>query len=651
MIGKLGRNLILGAGFITAAACSSLTPESSSTAHAVTQLFELQSAKRRPVMGRPAGVYLNSLRADPANEEVLLVNVNASSFDNRRSAMAIALPDGTSETFHARDSSELTEGVVGWVGYKPSHWKANHATDPSEIDFDPRYYMSVIRVGDQFAGNFLVAGQRYKLTHIEADMHALIKVDESKLPPEHLPGINDEVAESLPEMIKHEPKTLHSVIRLLFVSTVQSRAEHPNYRAELMLGLQDVNQVAKNSHVAITYELAGIFDSAIDEEGKSFGDLLNEVQYSSPEVTAKRVALNADLVSMYVANSSLCGAGKPSSNKSQGYSAINCISSLAHEIGHNFGMVHGWNGTSTDYVHGYKNMPNEEADRFRTQMAYDCSPACPRVPFYSNPRLTYRGQPLGTVAHHDVARAMNERRESIENFYPPFERVQVMLFSQKNFQGDSCDLLMTQGGVANVSSQCRNHQVRSFRVSGYKPGNKFCLYDESGGRHICYGIGVGDARALPVADIDERKAPPEFSVSYKGGVLNGAVADVLYGNEAIQLFAAADFTQPLCSLALNYEEYVIAQSPGCPDDAGGKARSARIFNQVLPDGNLANRQWCFYNSDHSRTLCLEGKYWGKFGIANFDSVRGIPPVLVRTQRGGYMNGSVHRVKLEPVYGQ
>lgn len=283
--------------------------------------------------------------------------------------------------------------------------------------------MSIIRLGNQLAGNFLVDGQRYRLVYIGSDTHVLIKVDESKLPSEDALGVDVGFPASPALEESQQVSSAYSIIRLLFVSTVQSRAKNPNYRADLMLGLQDVNQIAKNSKVDITYEFAGFIDSAIDEVGKDFGTLLNEVQYNNPAVNAKRVELRADLVSMYVANSEFCGAGKPSSNKTQGFSAINCITSLAHEIGHNFGMTHNWDGQSDNYIHGYRYAPDGGNLRFRTQMSANCSPTCPRVPFYSNPRLSYQGQPLGTVAHHDVARAINERRASIESFYPPMPGV------------------------------------------------------------------------------------------------------------------------------------------------------------------------------------------------------------------------------------
>ncbi|MCX2692980.1 hypothetical protein OO256_09405 [Pseudomonas sp. DCB_CB] len=414
--------IVLGATLIMAS-CSSSTPSMSTVGSVVPQLFTLQPTQNRQMLQKTAKGYLKTLLADPANEEFTLVKVEASLIGGDAENIAITLPDRKAEKFNRRNFNALADGYEGWVGYQPSQWKAGHSGSEGEIDFDPKYYMSIVRHDNQLAGNFLVGGQRYRLVYIGSGMHVLIKVDESKLPSEDARGVEVEntVYPALEE--PQQVSSAYSIIRLLFVSTVQSRAKNPNYRADLMLGLQDVNQIAKNSEVNITYEFAGFIDSAIDEEGKDFGTLLNEVQYNNPAVNAKRVELRADLVSMYVANNELCGAGKPSSNKTQGFSAISCIASLGHEIGHNFGMVHNWDGQTDTYIHGYRYGPDGGNLRFRTQMSYDCSPTCPRVPFYSNPRLSYQGQPLGTVAHHDVARAINERRASIESFYPPMPGV------------------------------------------------------------------------------------------------------------------------------------------------------------------------------------------------------------------------------------
>ena len=433
------------AGCALLAACSSSTPLESGTSSAVTQLFTLEPTPDRSTLQKTATGYLATLLANPANEEITLVDANAELINNSTQHLAVTLPDGKTAQFNVRDFSSMAGGYEGWVGYKGSAWKLNNPS-PAEIDFDPRYYLSIVRHGTQLVGNLIVDNQRYQLEYLGGRQHALIKVDSSKLPPEDSQGPQGHANEVSAVKTNLPPKSAHSTIRLLFVTTNQARANNPNYRAALILGLRDANQIAKNSQVAITYELAGFMDANHDETGKDFVTLLNDLTYRMPEVKVVRDRLRADLVSMLVANNELCGGGKPGPEKHLGFSAINCISSLAHEIGHNFGMSHSWNGESNTYTHGYQYKPASGSLRFRTQMAYDCSPACPRQMFFSNPRLSYQGHALGTVANHDVARAMNERRETVENFYPPFAGKKLLNIARFKLGLPAC-LTVTSSGA------------------------------------------------------------------------------------------------------------------------------------------------------------------------------------------------------------
>jgi hypothetical protein len=433
------------AGCALLAACSSSTPPESGTSSAVTQLFTLEPTPDRSTLQKTATGYLATLLANPANEEITLVEANAELINNSTQHLAVTLPDGKTAQFNVRDFSSMAGGYEGWVGYKGSAWKLNNPS-PAEIDFDPRYYLSIVRHGTQLVGNLIVDNQRYQLEYLGGRQHALIKVDSSKLPPEDSQGPQGHANEVSAVKTNLPPKSAHSTIRLLFVTTNQARANNPNYRAALILGLRDANQIAKNSQVAITYELAGFMDANHDETGRDFVTLLNDLTYRMPEVKVVRDRLRADLVSMLVANNELCGGGKPGPEKHLGFSAINCISSLAHEIGHNFGMSHSWNGESNTYTHGYQYKPASGSLRFRTQMAYDCSPACPRQMFFSNPRLSYQGHALGTVANHDVARAMNERRETVENFYPPFAGKKLLNIARFKLGLPAC-LTVTSSGA------------------------------------------------------------------------------------------------------------------------------------------------------------------------------------------------------------
>ena len=273
-------------------------------------------------------------------------------------------------------------------------------------------------------------------------------------------------------------------------------------------------------------------------------------------------------------------------------------------------------------------------------MAYDCTPTCPRIPYHSNPRLTYQNAALGTVEHHDAARRFNERRETVENFYPPFRGIELTLYSDTEFRGNSCFVAIPFGAPLNLASQCPGQAVRSFKVSGFEKGQLLCFYDGPGERSSCFHETSGEPpERFEVSDIDNSPLIPGLIRRIKGNALAGNVVDVLYGNRGVLLFGAADFKNPLCGFGADGQDVAVADQAGCAG-AAGLARSARIFNEFVDNSSAVDV--CFFNQIHSRTLCFEGPYIGKFGVANFDSPSGIPSVLKRTQTGSYMNGSVHR---------
>ena len=637
-----------------ASACSSSTASNNGTSSAVTQLFTLEPTPDRNTLQKTATGYLATLLADPANQEITLVKVDPAVVSNKTQELAVTLPNGQTAQFLLRDYNTITPGIEGWVGYRPSAWKQAHPTSAAEIDNDPFYYLSLTRDGEKLVGSVTVEGQLYRIEYVSPGQYALLKVDETKLPPSAEPIELGGPAHA-DKTIGKQPMSARSFIRVLFVTTNEARSKYPNYKASLANALQDANQHMINSQVPITYEIAGYYDANHAEAGRTMAAQMHEFSNTTKgfgqEIYTLRGTLRADLASLYISGGEFCGLGKLAvDNQRNGLSTISCVHSLSHELGHNMGAHHNWEAGDEEgnptYMFGYRQ--TAVAPRFSTQMSYGCSPACPRIPYYSNPRLTYQGLPLGTVRNHDVARRFNERREIVENIFPPADTLSMKLFSQENFQGDSCEIFNIHRMAVSISSQCGNQPVRSFKVSGYRAAANVCLYDQSGARHVCYAGGASSPRSFEVANVDQAGAPPTFVRSQKGSALSGAAVDLLYGDDAISLFAGADFTNPLCSFALHEKEYVVADSPGCPPDAGGKARSAKIFHQLTPGGQLSGKQWCFFNGDRSRTLCFKGAYWGKFGVANFDSVQGIPPEIVRTQSGGYMNGSVYRVKAEIV---
>jgi hypothetical protein len=91
--------------------------------------------------------------------------------------------------------------------------------------------------------------------------------------------------------------------------------------------------------------------------------------------------------------------------------------SFAHEIGHLQGATHDVDGVLPafqPYGHGFQHTSGRA--RWRTIMAYDCKPSCPRLPFWSNPRIKHGGVAMGTPEANDNASVLNATAATIAGF-------------------------------------------------------------------------------------------------------------------------------------------------------------------------------------------------------------------------------------------
>ncbi|WP_339444800.1 zinc-dependent metalloprotease family protein, partial [Pseudomonas hunanensis] len=202
-------------------------------------------------------------------------------------------------------------------------------------------------------------GQLYRLTAVGKGQQVLVKVDESKLPPEAAPIAVPVQAQAKNRSLStsQSPK---STIRVLFVTTQQSRAMFPSYKIELVQALQNANQYLINSKVDAVYELSGIYDSDYDETGKSPQTQLNDMIADRPlgaKIHIEREKLRADLVSMLSTFSIYCGIAKTPASKETAFSSFSCFGALGHELGHNMGASHNDEDPGESlppYAYGYK---------------------------------------------------------------------------------------------------------------------------------------------------------------------------------------------------------------------------------------------------------------------------------------------------------
>lgn len=369
--------------------------------------------------------YLRKLLADPANQELRWVDAYPDGVAETTKSISFSVSEKKTVTFDLFRFKKSIAGMVVWIGESSSGRKLRYPSD-SEVDFDPFNNAVIVRDGHKLMGTFTVDGQPYKLVFVHDGRHVLIKVDETRLAleSEPRPVPREATASSHASTAASTTADLPtSFIRVMMVTTRQSRAAQPNLTAEIVNAIEAANLAMSNSDIPIIYQLADVYDADYDEAGTSGANLDQLVDAATDlgkAVAARRDLYLLDMVSMVITAPDTCGLAYLNANKAFSFSVVTCLTSLAHELGHNLGATHNWEEGdpvgSPPYMFGYR---NETPPKFRTQMSYDClTGSCPRVAWFSTPRKTYLGAPMGTVEHHDVARRFDERRGVFDDFYP-----------------------------------------------------------------------------------------------------------------------------------------------------------------------------------------------------------------------------------------
>jgi peptidyl-Asp metalloendopeptidase len=194
----------------------------------------------------------------------------------------------------------------------------------------------------------------------------------------------------------------------------------------------ETNNVFANSGIPERIRLVGVTSIPAFETGNSSTDLVRLATTNdgfSDSVHQYRDSLGADLVVGINNSLDSCGVGyvnTPASSAVSGFSVVNarCMFAgdytFAHELGHNLGANHAAGDplvpASYPFAYGYK----DPALRFRTVMAYNCVPSCPRIPYFSSPRVQLNGVPVGVAeglsGAADNAKAIGQMRSIVANF-------------------------------------------------------------------------------------------------------------------------------------------------------------------------------------------------------------------------------------------
>ena len=532
---------------------------------------------------------LEQLRGRASTQSVNLIQINLNAL--KGSQLRIAVP-GAAPMDLAKTGGDLRgERDFTWSG--SADQKANATV--------------VVRDGE-VTGSITNSTGLYRIEPVGNGVHALVKVDTAKLPPEEPPSFRQKEQQKgaqIPLKLDLKPAdTTTTQVDVLVAYTPAAKAAVSNINATIALAVAEANQSYVNSQVNIRLNLVDTLPVSYSETGKTFDQILADF-VANPTVTQHRDQAGADLAAMIINKTDYCGlADAIMANASTAFAIVHydCATgyySFAHELGHLMGARHNQQIDSSTtpfaYGHGYQHLTSPV---WRTIMAYDCAGGCSRLQYWSNPNVPYSGAAMGTAVTNNNARVLNETRGTVAAFRnAPVTVSQFPIWGVISGAGK-------QSGTPNWTSTYNTAQ-KWFEIT--IPGeNYFYLADttvatpsfSTGARGMCTSGSVGnklllecyDGAGNPVQPVSVGFATfkqPSQAGAYQGplayGVVGKAGAKLSGGANWSSTFNAADkqFEIAITGEKYFYLAYSTIVTPSFATGAEGFCTSSSVNNKLL----------------------------------------------------------------------
>lgn len=177
--------------------------------------------------------------------------------------------------------------------------------------------------------------------------------------------------------------------------------------------LREATRTFQRSGVPVQFLVAEIKEVDVTNDG-SMTSMLNDLRGRAEGISRRT---GADLVMRLLSPSwawSYCGIAALGTLKSWPMASVTACytrNTLAHEIGHNFGLLHDRFHGGNPYIEGGEGYITDD-ESMGTVMSYAES----RVPFFSSPKLSYRGRIWGDE-YTDAASALRDALGTIAMAY------------------------------------------------------------------------------------------------------------------------------------------------------------------------------------------------------------------------------------------
>ena len=292
-------------------------------------------------------------------------------------------------------------------------------------------HIFISKLGNDIQGSISAPSGTY---NIETSMgnYLLEKLNIDEIPDDAPPISPSDVSKEI--LTRSSNDTAY--IRVLIMYTSGALLINPNMINKIYLDINKANASFHNSNIKARLEIAYIGHTTDSEYGLTYNQLLEKFKNNGDgmfdDVHTLRGKYHADVCVLLDSLSGFCGMSYIGANNDYAFAVVNARSgcakkySFAHEIGHIIGCGHDMDAPTHDspcaYGHGFVHyIVGDTVSSWRTMMAYgtacaDYEPNCKRIPYWSNPNISYNGTLTGNVTQCNNARVWNENASNVSNF-------------------------------------------------------------------------------------------------------------------------------------------------------------------------------------------------------------------------------------------